>query len=461
MTGAPGSLRRRLAAGATVVVAVTLLVAGLGLGLLFERHAARRLANDLDQHLRHLSANLTIGGDGKVALAQMPTDPRFGDPLSGLYWQVTPDGADDIRSRSLWDARLDLPNDAPSDGEIHHHRVAGPGGVALIAAERMIRIGGAPGSGAIRLIAAADLAEVRAARNAFLADLAPALGLIALVLALGGWFQIGLGLRPLDGLRRAIVAIRTGAALRLDPAVPDEVRPLVDEVNGLLDGQARALERARNRAADLAHGLKTPLSALNADIDRLKAAGSDDIAASLERIGGQIGRHVDRELARARIAGRGGPQASADAVVALKGLIATLQRTPAGETVRIVVDLPPVLMVPIDADDLMEALGNLLENAVRHGRSLVRIAMAAGSPLTLTIEDDGAGIAEPDRDRAVERGIRLDEAGFGNGLGLAIVRDILDAYGYQLTLGGGTLGGLRAAIRFGGAADGADGNSSG
>ena len=443
------SLRLRLAAGAAVAVALALIVAGIGLALLFERHTARRLAEDLDLHLRQLAGGLEVTPSGALALSRTPADPRFADPFSGLYWQVLDGDGRLLRSRSLWDASLELPVDRPRDSEIHQHRIVGPRGAELIAAERIVRIIRAPGDGYVRLAAAADLAGVRAARDAFTLELIPGLGLIAVVLALAGWVQIGLGLRPLGTLGHSIAAVRNGTTRMLDPDVPTEVRPLVDELNALLDAQARDLERARHRAADLAHGLKTPLAALAGDAERLAARGEVEIATDITTVADTMRRHVDRELARIRVNADPLHRARADVGAVAAALVETLRRTPKGEQLAFEVAVPPTVRAPIDADDLTELLGNLIDNAVRHARSRVRIVwaeVAAGA--SLTVADDGPGIAETDRASVLERGTRLDESTQGTGLGLAIAHDIVTAYGHTLRLERADIGGLAVVIGF-------------
>ncbi len=153
--------------------------------------------------------------------------------------------------------------------------------------------------------------------------------------------QVGLGLRPLDLLRRGVADIRAGRSRHLPSAVPVEVRPLVEEVNALLDAQEREIERSRCQAADLAHGLKTPLAALAADAARLREHGEHAIAQDVEAVGETMSRHVDRELARARVRGglRRGAGLSTELAPLVHSLIATLARTPVGMRVAFEPDI--------------------------------------------------------------------------------------------------------------------------
>jgi len=441
------SLRLRLVAGGIVAILIALAVAGGSLVVIFERHVSRTLAQDLDVHLKQLLAGIDVDAQGRLVLTQMPVDPRFADPLSGLYWQVGDDRGQLLRSRSLWDSAMKLPADRLGPGETHQHEATGPGGRRLLVAERAVTLSAEGKPVVVRLAVAEDLARMSAATSAFAKDLSLALALLGGVLALATWVQVGVGLRPLVALRRGVADVRAGRSRHLPSSVPAEVQPLVEEVNALIDAQEGEIERSRGRAADLAHGLKTPLAALAADVTRLRQRGERDIARDIESVGEAMGRHVDRELARARVRGRarGAAPASASVKPLVDSIAATLSRTPHGARVRFENLIPDDMRVPLDRTDLAEVLGNLLENAVRHATGFVRTTTDEAA-LSIVIEDDGQGIDPSHISRVLERGARLDERGGAAGLGLAIVQDVLDAYGWGVDLSGSELGGLKAAI---------------
>jgi signal transduction histidine kinase len=442
------SLRLRLVAGGAAAILVALTIAGIGLTILFERHVARTIADDLDVHLKQLLAGIDVDPDGNLVMTRPPADPRFTDPLSGLYWQIGDDRGRLLRSRSLWDTTLSLPVDEVAPAEVHHHETMGPAGTRLLVAERQIRLTIAGRSVPARIAVAVDLARVSAAGTAFAKELAVALAFLGVVLALATSLQVALGLRPLDALRRGIAEIRSGRSPRLPQAVPTEVLPLVEEVNALLSSQEHEIERSRGRAADLAHGLKTPLAALAADAERLRARGESSIARDIEAVGDAMRRHVDRELARARVRGRvlRGTGASTELAPLVRSLIATLSRTPAGARVSFDTDIAEHVTLPLDRTDLAEVLGNLLDNATRHAKSRVRIsALRCTDETTIAVEDDGAGIDPTLRAAMLQRGGRLDERGEGAGLGLAIVQEVLEAYGRTLQLETSKLGGLKVS----------------
>lgn len=445
-----GSLRLRLFAAGAVSILLALTIAAAGLMLLFERHVERRVVLELEADLRQLVSGLTRNAAGALEVSRFPAEPRFLEPLSGLYWQIVqqPDNPV-LRSRSLWDSILDLPPDALADGEVHRHVLRGPDGASLLTVERSVALPETLGGGRIRVAVAIDNQEITTAARAFGADLAPALAGLALVLITAAWLQVTIGLRPLDAVRRRLGEVRAGNAARLGAAFPDEVRPLTAEVDHLLEAQEKAIARARARAADLAHGLKTPLTVLASTAEDLRDRGDTVIADEVASVADGMRRHVERELARARagLPGRGVPIQAIRPVA--DRVVDVLRRTPRGQDLDWRIDLDDRLGAAIDPQDLAELLGNLAENAAKWANGTVRFTGTADSDgVTVAVEDDGPGIPDTAIGTALVRGGRLDEAQPGTGLGLAIVSDLVEAYGGSLTLSRSALGGLKAAIRL-------------
>jgi signal transduction histidine kinase len=444
------SLRARLWIGAALSITLALAVAGLGLLTLFERHVERRIGEELRAQLNQLAAAVTVTPEGELQLAREPADPRFGQPLSGLYWQI--DGATGpglLRSRSLWDDVVELSDDDLDPGTVHAHEVMGPDAQRLLVRERRIRLQGSDGLTSLRLMVGMDRAELMTARDAFAADMLPYLALIALVLGLATFVQIQTGLAPLDAVRRGLGEIRTGRTRRLGEAYPDEVMPLVGEVNALLEAREQAIERARAWTADLAHGLKTPLGALVADAQRLREQGNAPLADDLEHLAMGMRRRVERELVRARLrSGADIHQAGADVLETIHRLLRTLQRTPDGARLAWRLVAPEQARAAVIADDLLELMGNLLENAAKWARTQVDIRVTGGDRIEISIEDDGPGVPVEQIPRLGERGLRLDERREGSGLGLAIARDVVDAYGGAIRFEPAKQGGLSVRIQL-------------
>ncbi|KGF68069.1 hypothetical protein LL06_18675 [Hoeflea sp. BAL378] len=442
------SLRFRLFAYAAIVVAAALLVTGFSLSALFSRHLERLVGQELDTHLNQLTGGLRLDEASVLSLDREPVDPRFQAIFGGLYWQVNDETAGtQLKSRSLWDTGLVAPDDRPQPGETHVHDIAGPQGSSLLLHEIVALLTAPDGDHRLRIAVAIDRAEITALAAGFSKDLAPVLAILGAVLLAGFLLQIGEGLKPVHRVLAGVSAIRTGDSRRLESeGVPREVAPLVEEVNALLDAQEQAIKRARDRAANLAHGLKTPLTALAADIERLRAKGDAEIADDIAELTQRMRRHIQRELARARLRhGRSHDRTPLRPVV--DGILRALKRTPAGENLDFQCDIAAQVTVPIDPDDLNELIGNLAENAVRFARSRVSVSTEpTPGAILIRIGDDGPGLDPAGLTSAARPGERLDQSELGAGLGLAISGDIVDSFGGQIDLIPSPLGGLEARI---------------
>lgn len=438
------SLRWRLLLGAMMAILVALVVAWLLMTLLFERHLERRLQAEMTGDALRLVADLSLAADGRPLLEAELHDPRLRKPAGGYYWQVTA-GSAALRSRSLWDAALPTAADAPAD-DWRLHRVDGPFHEPVAILERRLVLDAKRPPVLVQL--AQDTRPLATARAEFGRELAAFLAVLWLVLSAAAWLQVALGLKPLRKVRGELAALRDSASARLPESSLREIQPLTDAINSLADAREHDLELARRRAADLAHGLKTPLAALAAQSRRAREAGAIAAADGMDRAIAAIDTTIDGELARARIATVGRhPGAFTQVRLAVERVINVLEHTEKGGRIAFAIDIPMGLQLAVRSDDLAEILGAVLENAVKYARRQVRVAGSAGPEWTrLTIEDDGPGIARDRIDDALMRGGRLDQSSSGNGLGLSIARELVEAMGGAIELDGSSLGGLM--IRF-------------
>jgi signal transduction histidine kinase len=438
------SLRIRLLVLATLAVTVAMVLSAIGLTALFGRHVERRIGQELDTHILQLAGNLRFRPDGSVFLDAEPGDPRFERVFGGLYWQVIDETkARKLRSVSLWDAELPLPKDTPEPGLTHIHSSTGPDGLTTLVHERRITLEHANQDRPVRISVAINTAELTGLRTGFASDLVPAVIVLGLSLLAGLWWQVTQGLKPVSGLGIGVRAIRSGQRARLSEDVPSEIRPLVDEVNKLLSEQEVSLSRARDRAADLAHGLKTPLTALSSDVARLRVAGQDAVADDIEETATRMRQIVERELARSRIRSTSIHSKPVAVASAVHAIIRTLERTPQGEGKTFVNAAPADALAAVDINDLNDIFGNLIENAARAARSVVSVsAKREGLFIVCEVSDDGPGVPEQLLTNIAERGRRLDEASGSAGLGLNLVVEILSAYGSVPGYTTSALGGL-------------------
>jgi signal transduction histidine kinase len=458
------SLRFRLLAATLVGLAVALLLAGWVLSSLFREHVLRQFETALTQQLDQLTARLEFDTAGRPRIdSQELSDPRWQRPYSGLYWQIdemTNGGQERsgvLRSRSLWDIRLQLQADALADGALHVHEGVGPQGAPLLLLERSLRDGMAPAlapQSRWRLVVAGDLQDVGQAVQRFTGVLVMSLLVLLVLLALAAWAQVALGLRPLRALQRSLQDVHQGHSAQLLGVFPQEVQPLVNDFNQVLERNAEVVARARTHAGNLAHALKTPLSVL----DQATASGEGDLARLVQEQLALARRYVDWHLAQARVAATqrlpGLPGQSTAVAPVVAGLVRVMERVYAARGLTLHVDLgDTALFFAGEEQDLQEIVGNLLDNACKWAKTQVRICAsrvvgAVPARLRLQMEDDGPGIGTEYLQAVVARGVRLDEAVPGTGLGLAIVQDLVALYGGQLQLQSLASGGLVATVEL-------------
>lgn len=442
------SLHWRLLAAAAAAILLALAIAWGFMTVLFERHLERRMQADMTRDALALVADLGLDARGVPQLAVQPADPRLHTPAAGYYWQVSGAGGM-LRSRSLWDSTLDVPADIPEQGWRLAHR-SGPFGQPVGVVERKLVL--ETDRPPVRVQFAQDSAPLAAARDEFGRELALFLLGLWCVLVAAAWLQVRVGLRPLARIRGELPALARHADARLPPANLREVQPLVDAINALADARQQDLRQARRRAADLAHGLKTPLAALAAQSRRAREAGAVAAADGMDRALAAIGLVVEGELARTRAQQLGEVRgASARLRDAAEHVVDVLEHTEKGEKLAFGIEVPASLAVPVEEEHLAELLGALLENAARHARRRVEVSADAGPGWArLAIDDDGSGMPDAQREAFNAGDARVDESGAA-GLGLLIARDLARAGGAVLRLEAAALGGLRAVVCWSGA----------
>lgn len=432
------SLGRRLG----VSLFVSLLLAGLLVGeaLLWWLDQAQRAG--MARHLHDEAASVLaamVVGPGGPALRVDRLDPAYRAPLSGRYFVVWSPRRR-WRSPSLAGAALPAPLETGLDTALE----PGPRGQQWLRYRARYRLRGQP----VTVVVAQDYGpQLKAFRHIRV------LGLIAWLLVLAGLalVQLGLirrGLRPLTRAGEQIGQLRGGRRAQLDEDVVAELRPLVTEVNRLQHHTEAQLQRSRNALGDLGHALKTPLAVLRHRCDEGLRRSDPALHRLLDEQLGQIEATVRRALGRARVAAGATAANRFDPPRDLPLLVDTVRRAH-HRVLDVRIDGPRLPPQPVERDDMLEVLGNLLDNAFKWARGQVRVSLEQDvGRLRLVVEDDGPGIAPDRRETVLRRGERLDRRTPGHGLGLAIVSDTVDAYGGRLILGRGEHGGLRVVIEL-------------
>ena len=390
--------------------------------------------------------------NGQVALQERFLNRRFARVYSGHYWQIVPvqPGAPVQISHSLFDKTIKLDGRPGRDGLIWA-TAAGPDDQHLRVLARRVSFAISAtarpdDSRAYTFMVASDLSVVDREIADFNGTLIWSFVALLVGLVLAVFVQVRVGLMPLRRLSEALARIRSGAAQRLEGSFPAEIAPLAGELNSLIEHSAEVVGRARTHVANLAHFLKTPLTVLASEAE----ANPGPLADSVRRQVGVMRRQVDHYLTRARTAGALNVLGNrTELVPVLENLARVLRRIHVEKGTAIEIDCPPTLYFRGERQDLEEMAGNLMDNACKWAASRVLVrAVKESAFFTLSVEDDGPGLAAADRERVLERGERLDENVPGSGLGLSIVREISKLYGGGVELGAGALGGLCVRLRL-------------
>jgi len=441
------SLRLRLLLGAGAWIGLALVLAGAAIVFIYSASVERDRYEDL---LTSLDRVLTsVSGNGPLSATQPGlSDPRYGVAAGGLYWQVLDLGnGETVRSRSLWDTGL--PVDAPpSQTEPEDDMVPGPAGQTVDTLTQDVAVASDEGTRRLRVTVGEDSAIRDGDIYRFAFDIAGALVALGAALVLAGWLTVHLGLRPLAAVKGELEAITGGRVAKLEGAkFPQEVQPLIDEVNALLSGHERSITFARARADDLAHALKTPLAVLSATAARLRAQGDSANADVLVMLGEEMAQRVDYQLRLAQLRVRSAEHTlSASLDQALLRSVSVLRKTGRGEELFWKVDVDKVT-ADMDPHDLMELIGVLLENAAKWADSEVRVACRGEDGMAVfEVSDDGPGMTDAQIASLGQRGKRLDEARSGTGFGIAIAREILNLNEGTLTLSRAEAGGLKVRV---------------
>jgi signal transduction histidine kinase len=435
-----GSLTRRMIVVAALWITALLLIGGFALDRILTAGVVKNFDDQLEYVLNAMVAASEIGPDGEVRFTRQPADQRFVEPYSGIYFQISGEGADTFPSRSLWDRRLAV-QDRHKDIDVHVYDSNEFDGEPLRITERDVILPGSKVRWRYQVAQSREMIEAQSRElrsTLFWSFLALGIGLLILAA-----LQTFYGLWPLRRVRQDVAAIRSGAKTRIAGDFPQEVRPLTEEINQLLAHSEEQAEEARRHAGNLAHALKTPLTV----ITNAATANATDLADTVCREAVVMRRQVDHHLARARAIGR---RASAQARARVWESVDAVQRAVDRLYENVTVDIAgdKNAQVRVERQDLDEMIGNLVENAAKYGggRVFVTVERTNGT-VDILVEDDGPGIPKQQREAIFQRGARLDTDKPGTGLGLAIVRDVAEIYGGRITLEESEdLGGLLARL---------------
>lgn len=440
------SLKLRLLVGSALAISILLSIAGLSFYYVFQRYVERVAVSELYDHYIQLVSKINVDEADKLKVVGKLSDPRFAKPYGGLYWQINEIDRPSIRSLSLFDEVLALLQSGQNVEGNLIHLIKGPNGSKLFAIEKKLAlpVEGKPDHN-LRILMAVDRSSIDETVGRFGVDMMRGLILLYTLILATIASVILLGLRPLESLRREVGKIRSSGHQKLMGQFPAEVQGLVTELNNLLLDKQDQLERTRLRASNLAHGLKTPLTVMEAIGDNVLRAGLKKEAHDIHESASQMYGLVERELARARMATGHTNQTSLVKPIVAR-IVKALQSTNNNADLNWNVNIPDDATIQIESGDLLELVGILLDNAGKWAKSVIDVRWIENA---LTIDDDGPGVPDNQLTEIQKRGVRLDESVPGSGLGLGIARDIVDVYGHQIDFARSNLGGLSVRVYSG------------
>lgn len=397
---------------------------------LFERHVEAQYHEELSVHVRELADLVRYTADGTGTLTRPLSDPRYLEPLSGFYWQVSMEGGQTLKSASLTRGALD--EHVAHSPRILHVIERGPTGPAITYG--FVRKG--PQGKEVHFLIATDKRLLDAVVDNFTRELTAWLFALAIALIATGLAIVALGFRPFDRLTQGISALRSGRQSTLEGSYPSEIAPLVNDLNAFIDHNAKAVTRGRIEAGNLAHFVRTPLAVIIDEAERL--ALSPQTEPSGETILEQsqlISQQVEFRMARAR---------------------SMVGAMPRGVTCRLNDIVPPIVSamrrlypdiefslessgdtevaIPMERVDCNELISVLIDNAGKWARQEVHISVSSDPDRMISISDDGPGMMLEEMQSAFDVGTRFDPSKPGSGLGLAIARDIAAQNGLDVHL---------------------------
>lgn len=440
----PNTLAARLFILSSLTAIIGVLIVAFVISQEYRRNSESRLNEVLVANIFNLMGTFEVDKNGDLMGLPDLGDSRYNLFDSGHYWSVEKVGEDTSRisSISLSDQKIIIPNTVELDQTFQRSfEMKDNVGQILQGLEAQVFLGEGDELYSFRITANKSSLDEEIA--SFTKRLALILSIFALSIITATYLMVRLGLKPISTAVETLGKVRKGEASRIDGKYPDEIEPLIAQTNALIESNTTIVERARTQVGNLAHSLKTPLAVMQNELPKLHKKQQPIFKEQIDTMRSQVQIYLDR----ARISARSSTS------IANTTLYPVLEKL-----CNVVSKLNPA--TDIDADfedeglifegeehDLQEIFGNLIENAAKYAKTAMKIsAKMNGNKLEITVEDDGLGMSAEDIKKAEKRGGRVDEGKVGWGLGLSIVRDIVDEYDGRFKLSKSSMGGLKAVV---------------
>ena len=453
MSGRAFSLQVRQLLAASVGVVAFLGLTGYALDQAFVEAAGSTLRQRLQNYAWAYMRGTELLRNGDIIPPDIPPDARLSSVGSGLYAAILADDfrweSDSALGRDLplhealkpGEERYEGPIDTPS-GPIYRQSMGMAWEISDIKAVN------------VTVHVAENTVMMDRQVNAFRRALWVYLGAAGVLLLVVQTLALRWSLAPLRRVVTDMERVTSGRQERLEGHYPQELTLLTDSLNEMIDVGREQIARNRNILADLAHSLKTPLAVVRSELD--SDHSQDEVRKTLGEQVTRMNQIVAYQLSRAATSGHQTFAAPLPIAPCAEEIVLSLEKVYADKNVLCEFDIDPAACFYGEQGDLMELLGNLLENAFKWARHRVLLTVRAmtiapqrRAAILITVEDDGPGIAPADVERLLQRGVRGDERVHGHGIGLAIVQDLVKAYRGELAVERSTeLGGASFVVRF-------------
>ncbi len=436
-----------MAAVASLVLALALGLVGVALNLAHHQTAVTALQARMESYVYLVLAAAEVDENGSLEVGDDMGDPRLSQPGSGVYVQVHGNRANWTSPSALGLRLPELQHVAAGQARFLEPSEEVPFYSFQYGLAWQLNSGEEVPFTVSVLVPAREISRQT---RAFRQGLWRSLGTAGLILLLAQLASIYLAFRPLQKVARDVARVESGQKPALEGRYPRELEPLARNVNRLLQTEKGNQQRYRNALDSLAHSLKTPLAILRTSLESPEPESRAALAAAVE----DMHHLVATRLQRAAVSARRTMVQPVDLAAEVERVLASLRKVYSQKMIETMVTISPGLQFFGEQRDLLELLGNLLDNAFKYGQGKVRLVAGvmdssqARPGLWLRVEDDGPGIAPEQWPALLQRGVRGDERQEGHGLGLALVLELVTAYGGSMEIQQSELGGAMVYVEL-------------
>jgi len=441
------SLSNRLLLAVSLVLTAFLGLSAISLNNAFQASADSGQQKQLKNTIYSILMVAEFDEDGTITLPEDLAEPKFAIPNSGLYAQITSGREIIWQSQSMLGMFLALP-EHPGEANEKFSVIELNDDVSLLNFAYGIVWENEQGDEfSYTINIAEDINTIDQQKADFQLSLWYWLGGTGLILLIAQAFILRWGLRPLYDAAADLNAIESGAHQRLSENYPKELTLLTQNINTLLDHEQSRRERYKNSLADLAHSLKTPLAVMRGELET--SHNTETLRVTAQEQLDRVSELVDYQLQRAATEGQSSLQAPVSLGEIIHKILSSLDKVYQSKNIHRQYEIEQDIFIHADEGDMYELLGNLLENAYKYCTKQVNVFVSNhSSNIEIHIDDDGNGIPEHSQNDIIKRGKRIDTQAEGQGLGLAIASDIIDAYRGEIQIENSHLGGARFIIHL-------------